>query len=104
MLSLVPALGVGYSFFFFFFFYFDPLGELIILEAPLGFLPGHLTWEPLSKELEFEALSAFSPGEESIHFSGSPFVNDSKQRAWEVVPIFRLECILYLLYQRLFWM
>lgn len=61
--------------------YSDPLSELIILEALVGFLPGHLTWEPLSEELEFEVLWAFSPGEESILFSGSPFVNDSRQTA-----------------------
>lgn len=31
--------------------YSDPLSELIILEAPVGFLPGHLIWEPFPRNL-----------------------------------------------------
>lgn len=72
MLSLVLVLGESHC---------DPLSESITLKAPLGFQPGHLPWEPFLEELVFEALSAFSSGEENVHSSGCPFVNDFRQRA-----------------------
>lgn len=95
VLSLVPALGESYS---------DPLSELIILEAPVGFLPGHLIWEPLSEELDLKLSGPSVLGRKAFSFLALPLLVTPGREPREVVPIFRVECILSLLYQRLPWM
>ena len=92
--------------------WFLPLGSLILIHW-VNWSSWRLQWvscldirpgNPFPRNLNLKLSGPSVLGRKALFFLALPLLMTPGRQPREVVPIFRVECILYLLYQRLLWM